>query len=33
PMMMAGGQRGPVAPPGMAQVSSVMEDDNLMDLI
>ncbi|CAL8266204.1 unnamed protein product, partial [Gadus morhua 'NCC'] len=32
-MMMAGGQRGPVAQPGMPQVSSVMEDDNLMDLI
>lgn len=32
-MMMAGGQRGPVTQPGMPQVSNVMEDDNLMDLI
>uniref|UniRef100_A0A8C7QL16 Mediator of RNA polymerase II transcription subunit 25 n=1 Tax=Oncorhynchus mykiss TaxID=8022 RepID=A0A8C7QL16_ONCMY len=33
-MMMAAGQRGPGAqPPGMPQVSSVMEDEILMDLI
>ncbi|KAL0993311.1 hypothetical protein UPYG_G00105950 [Umbra pygmaea] len=33
-MLMAAGQRGPGAPPpGMAQVSSVMEDEILMDLI
>ncbi|XP_012991352.1 mediator of RNA polymerase II transcription subunit 25 isoform X5 [Esox lucius] len=33
-MLMAAGQRGPGAqPPGMPQVSSVMEDEILMDLI
>ncbi|KAJ7989520.1 hypothetical protein DPEC_G00305400 [Dallia pectoralis] len=33
-MLMAPGQRGPgVQPPGMPQVSSVMEDEILMDLI
>ncbi|XP_071373841.1 mediator of RNA polymerase II transcription subunit 25 isoform X1 [Centroberyx affinis] len=33
PMLMAAGQRGAVAQPGMPQVSSVMEDEILMDLI
>ncbi|XP_029944605.1 mediator of RNA polymerase II transcription subunit 25 isoform X3 [Salarias fasciatus] len=32
-MMMAGGQRSAVPQPGMPQVSSVMEDEILMDLI
>uniref|UniRef100_A0A667XG29 Mediator of RNA polymerase II transcription subunit 25 n=1 Tax=Myripristis murdjan TaxID=586833 RepID=A0A667XG29_9TELE len=32
-MLMAAGQRGAVAQPGMPQVSSVMEDEILMDLI
>ncbi|KAA8585464.1 hypothetical protein FQN60_004158 [Etheostoma spectabile] len=32
-MMMPGGQRGAVPQPGMPQVSSVMEDEMLMDLI
>ncbi|XP_056263122.1 mediator of RNA polymerase II transcription subunit 25 isoform X2 [Pseudoliparis swirei] len=32
-MLMTGGQRGAVPPPGMTQVSSVMEDEILMDLI
>ncbi|XP_069565103.1 mediator of RNA polymerase II transcription subunit 25 isoform X4 [Brachyistius frenatus] len=32
-MMMSGGQRGAVPQPGMPQVSSVMEDEILMDLI
>uniref|UniRef100_A0A3Q1BG86 Mediator of RNA polymerase II transcription subunit 25 n=1 Tax=Amphiprion ocellaris TaxID=80972 RepID=A0A3Q1BG86_AMPOC len=33
PMLMSGGQRGAVPQPGMPQVSSVMEDEILMDLI
>ncbi|XP_077591507.1 mediator of RNA polymerase II transcription subunit 25 isoform X1 [Stigmatopora nigra] len=32
-MMMSGAQRGAVPQPGMPQVSSVMEDEILMDLI
>ncbi|XP_068435481.1 mediator of RNA polymerase II transcription subunit 25 isoform X3 [Clinocottus analis] len=32
-MLMSGGQRGAVPQPGMTQVSSVMEDEILMDLI
>lgn len=32
-MLMSGGQRGTVPQPGMPQVSSVMEDEILMDLI
>ncbi|KAG7238906.1 hypothetical protein INR49_030453 [Caranx melampygus] len=32
-MLMSGGQRGAVPQPGMPQVSSVMEDEILMDLI
>uniref|UniRef100_A0A3Q0R729 Mediator complex subunit 25 n=1 Tax=Amphilophus citrinellus TaxID=61819 RepID=A0A3Q0R729_AMPCI len=32
-MMMPGGQRGAVPQPGMPQVSSIMEDEVLMDLI
>lgn len=32
-ILMAGGQRGAVPQPGMPQVSSVMEDEILMDLI
>ncbi|XP_031718095.1 mediator of RNA polymerase II transcription subunit 25 isoform X4 [Anarrhichthys ocellatus] len=32
-MLMSGGQRGVVPQPGMTQVSSVMEDEILMDLI
>ncbi|KAK2893486.1 hypothetical protein Q8A73_015970 [Channa argus] len=32
-MLMPGGQRGAVPQPGMPQVSSVMEDEILMDLI
>ncbi|XP_069380606.1 mediator of RNA polymerase II transcription subunit 25 isoform X5 [Paralichthys olivaceus] len=33
PVLMSGGQRGAVPQPGMPQVSSVMEDEILMDLI
>uniref|UniRef100_A0A3Q1FD34 Mediator of RNA polymerase II transcription subunit 25 n=1 Tax=Acanthochromis polyacanthus TaxID=80966 RepID=A0A3Q1FD34_9TELE len=33
PMLMSGAQRGAVPQPGMPQVSSVMEDEILMDLI
>lgn len=33
PILMSGGQRGTVPQPGMPQVSSVMEDEILMDLI
>lgn len=32
-MMMSGAQRGAVPQPGMPQVSSMMEDEVLMDLI
>lgn len=32
-ILMSGGQRGAVPQPGMPQVSSVMEDEILMDLI
>lgn len=33
PMLMSGGQRGAVPQPGMPQVSSVMEDEILRDLM
>ncbi|XP_068192631.1 mediator of RNA polymerase II transcription subunit 25 isoform X2 [Antennarius striatus] len=33
PILMSGGQRGAVPPSGMPQVSSVMEDEILMDLM
>uniref|UniRef100_A0A8C6KUL5 Mediator of RNA polymerase II transcription subunit 25 n=3 Tax=Nothobranchius TaxID=28779 RepID=A0A8C6KUL5_NOTFU len=32
-MLMSGGQRGPVPQPGMSQVSSVIEEEMLMDLL
>uniref|UniRef100_A0A3Q3A4P9 Mediator complex subunit 25 n=1 Tax=Kryptolebias marmoratus TaxID=37003 RepID=A0A3Q3A4P9_KRYMA len=32
-MLMSGGQRGPVPQPGMPQVSGVMDDEMLLDLM